>query len=145
MNKKDTEWIDRLVQKIEQVLRGELMNYCNQQNQETSLIGTSLKCGNQLGELALQLCDWFNRRPTTKWSDKEIKAFRQFKPTDDELSLLERRFTASPQSRPYRRKDLLTLLNNWQTEVDRERQEGKIKPVHWSEENPEFDIVEHDI
>lgn len=77
----------------------------------------------------LEVGSWFNRRPSTVWSKKELRAWKEvtssFKFQDDEWEALRWLYTHSGS--PYLRKDLCTLLNNWQGEVDRaiNYQEGK--------------------
>lgn len=63
----------------------------------------------------------FQRRDTTVWSAKEIKALRAIEPiSDDDMRELEYYYTMSmPKEKDYRRRDLLTLLNNFNGEVDR--------------------------
>lgn len=66
---------------------------------------------------------WFNRRPTTEWSPKERKALRgviKLKTSPDDLDALERYYRSGTQ---FLRRDVLTLLNNWQGEVDRAKRE----------------------
>jgi len=66
----------------------------------------------------------FGRRESTAWSEKERRALRALSPLDpDDLELIERyyRLPEPPRGSLYRRKDLLTLLNNWPGEVDRAR------------------------
>jgi hypothetical protein len=67
----------------------------------------------------------FNRRESTRWSEKEEKAFKTICPIDnEELWLVERYYRAErlkPDDKNYSRRDLQTLLNNWPSEVDRAR------------------------
>ena len=60
----------------------------------------------------------FKRRDSTKWSDKELKAFRTLDITEEDMTLVEK-FHATPGA--YKRQGLQTLLNNWNEEVDRAR------------------------
>lgn len=64
-----------------------------------------------------------HRRDSTRWSNAELKAYRAIQPVDEEdLTILERYYAAKiPENKDYRRKELLTLLNNWNGEVDRAR------------------------
>lgn len=64
-----------------------------------------------------------NRRATTAWSPREIKALQALKIMPDDLELVEKYYSAKdiPAGKDYRRRDLLTLLNNWPGEVDRAR------------------------
>jgi hypothetical protein len=62
---------------------------------------------------------WFSRRENTEWSDKELKALKpivKLKTPESDLQLLDARYELKNK---YRRKDILTLLNNWNTEIDR--------------------------
>lgn len=77
----------------------------------------------------LEVASWFNRRPSTVWSKKEMRAWKEvsshFQFKDEEWEALKWLYTQSGS--PYLRKDLGTLLNNWQGEIDRaiNYQEGK--------------------
>ncbi len=72
---------------------------------------------------ALQFAALFNRRPTTPWADKEIRAFKKLHPINpDDLALVVRYYQAThPPEKDIRRRDLYTLLNNFSGEVDRAR------------------------
>lgn len=62
---------------------------------------------------------WFSRRENTEWSAKELKALKsvvKFHTPESDLQLLDARYESKNK---YRRKDILTLLNNWNTEIDR--------------------------
>jgi hypothetical protein len=69
----------------------------------------------------------FNRKPTTRWDKKEIKALKELGKVDEsDLAILERYYTERiPKAEDFRRHDLQTLLNNFNGEVDRAR---KFKP-----------------
>lgn len=70
-------------------------------------------------ELQLKINSWYSRRSSTPWSPKEVKALKAIpEPDPEDLTLLETYTLNSP----YRRRDILTLLNNWQGEIDRARQ-----------------------
>jgi len=71
----------------------------------------------------------YNRRESTKWTAQEIKAIKAISPiNDDDFKAIERYYTAKlPPDSDYRRRDLVTLLNNWNGEVDRAR---KFKPAN---------------
>jgi len=64
---------------------------------------------------------WFNRRPTTKWSEKEERALRKVCDIfeEEDLDLLNWYYVKSGCD--YLRKDIITLLNNWRGECDRAR------------------------
>lgn len=62
----------------------------------------------------------FARRPTTKWSPREVSAYRsgaELCPID-EFETVEAYYKSGAQ---FLRKDLQTLLNNWNGELDRAR------------------------
>jgi len=63
----------------------------------------------------------FNRKPTTKWSDKEQRRFKEICPLDDdELTMVERYYTEMRRKPDnHCRRDLYTFLNNYRGEVDR--------------------------
>lgn len=67
----------------------------------------------------------YNRKATTRWSDKENAAFDNLCPfDDDELAMVERyyaRMKAGPDKGDYRRRDLITFLNNYPGEADKAR------------------------
>lgn len=66
---------------------------------------------------------WFHRRPATAWTAKEIKAWKAIPPelAADGVEVLNAAYSL-PNSDGHRvRKDLGTLLNNWQGEMDRWR------------------------
>jgi len=69
----------------------------------------------------IMVAGWFRRRPETPWSEKEVKAWKKCPDTlESELELLAAYYKAAISADiDYRRRDLLTLLNNWQGEIDR--------------------------
>lgn len=75
----------------------------------------------------------FNRRKTTPWSEKEVRAWKQLTKRgpldDDELAMVER-YYAKNRKKPDNicRRELFTLLNNWPGDVDKAR--------HWCDQNP---------
>jgi hypothetical protein len=77
------------------------------------------------GELKAKICTWFNRRKTTRWTSKEMRALKdvvalQTDPAD--LASLEQYYMAKMAAdQDYRRRDVVTLLNNWNGEIDRAR------------------------
>jgi hypothetical protein len=76
-----------------------------------------------LSEQSKRIAAMFNRRLTTEWSKKEVESYRNIGTVDEgDLSLMEDYYKAPmPPDADYRRRDLLTCLNNWQGEVDRAR------------------------
>ena len=72
----------------------------------------------------IRICSWFKRRPETRWKDKEIKLLKEaFESgfTSEELDILEQFYLGSSK---YKRRDIITLLNNWNTEIDRAKGEA---------------------
>jgi hypothetical protein len=66
-----------------------------------------------------QIGGWLKRRPTTNWSQKEISKLKEIVPLHSEdIALMERYYLSDC---PYLRKDVYTLLNNWNGELDRAR------------------------
>lgn len=68
---------------------------------------------------------WFKRRQKTPWHPKEIKSLKlvlKSEPTDEEWNLMESRYQSGD---PFLRRDILTLLNNWNGELDRARQPSR--------------------
>lgn len=71
----------------------------------------------------------FHRRDSTRWSDDERKSFDEITVEDEDVRLLETYYAASiPDEKDIRRKDFVTMLNNWNGEVDRARE--------WARKNP---------
>lgn len=73
--------------------------------------------------LQIRVGKLLGRRETTKWSDKEIAALDAIgEPVEEDLELLEIFYNAviDPEQ-DHRRTALLTLLNNWNGEVDKAR------------------------
>lgn len=69
---------------------------------------------------ALRLGKLFGRRETTRWNEKEEKAFKAIGAIDEgEFDLLEAFYSLSQNG--FLRRDLLTLLNNYRGEIDRAR------------------------
>jgi hypothetical protein len=61
------------------------------------------------------------RRPTTHWSTKEIKTLKEvfaFNTPEEDLVALEARYKSNDL---YLRKELETLLNHWNGEIDKSR------------------------
>ena len=64
----------------------------------------------------------FRRYESTLWTIAEEEALSQINPLPKELRLLESYYSANfGKDEDYRRRDLLTLLNNWNLELDRAR------------------------
>ena len=73
--------------------------------------------------LEIRVGKLLNRKETTRMSEKERAALKQIgDPPEEELQLLEEFYNAViPEDKDYRRTALLTLLNNWNGEVDKAR------------------------
>lgn len=79
----------------------------------------------------LRLNALFKRRETTVWDQDELKQYRRITVNPDDLAAVEAYYRASasgPKDKDYRRRDLATLLNNWNGEVDRARNHKPHKP-----------------
>ena len=73
--------------------------------------------------LMTRIGSWFGRMPKTLWSVEEATALAAVSPTDDELDLLEDYYrSTSPEIFPFRRRAIITLLNNWTKDCDVARQ-----------------------
>jgi len=75
------------------------------------------------GELQLRAERLMRRKPETPLTEKERRAFAKNRAaiigTSEEDWLVLEAFYAAPQAQTYARKDLLTLVNNWNGEIDR--------------------------
>lgn len=89
------------------------------------------------GPLQLRAEAIFHRRPDSPLTKAELRAFKNSKAaieaTTEEDWLLLERFYAEPQPETFARKDLATLVNNWNCEIDRARayegkSEGNLEP-----------------
>jgi len=67
------------------------------------------------------------RRESTKWSDKEEKALADVFPFDRRDYVFLRRYYNAPipPDRDFRRRQIITLLNNWAGEIDRAKEYHK--------------------
>ncbi len=90
----------------------------------------------------LAVGSWFGRRATTPWSDKELKAWKALHPETitEGIDILAAPYAAKEK---FCRRDLLTLLNNWQGEIDRWRSyapvlRSDVKPAQSNYEDPPF-------
>lgn len=74
-------------------------------------------------ETMLVIGGWFGRRSTTLWSREEAAALEALGALDPEdLDVLQRFYRADhPAEADYRRRNVVTLLNNWNAEVDKAR------------------------
>ena len=72
---------------------------------------------------------WFGRRKETLWNVKEAKALMELNPSKEDV-LLMAKYRSKPDE--YHRKNIITLLNNWDGELDRARMTdtpSKTKPL----------------
>lgn len=77
--------------------------------------------------LMFRVRSWFRRKYAEVYDEKDVRALRKvmlFKTPPEDVDLLENyyRSTVPHGCKDYRRKDLPTLLNNWEGEIDRARQ-----------------------
>ena len=75
----------------------------------------------ELEAFRLRVGAMVRRRPTTHWSTKEIKALKEvfaFNTPEEDLVALEARYKSNDL---YLRKELETLLNHWNGEIDKSR------------------------
>jgi hypothetical protein len=85
--------------------------------------------------LQLRIEAFFHRRPKTPWDGSELRAWAKNKGAieatpEEDLKLLEW-FYSLPQAQTYARKNLATLLNNWNGEIDRAKNhQGQKPPVN---------------
>ena len=80
--------------------------------------------------IMIRIGKWFGRRESTYWTMAEAEALEQISPMatidSGEIEILEEYYTrVLPAGNDPRRRDLLTLLNNWYGEIDR----AKANPV----------------
>jgi hypothetical protein len=65
---------------------------------------------------------WFRRKPATLWSQQEAEALESLGAIDDDdLAVLERFYTAEIPENGFRRREVITLLNHWNGELDKAR------------------------
>jgi hypothetical protein len=70
----------------------------------------------------IRIGEWFGRQESTLWTIAEAEALESTNPSPAEIDGMEGYYSAKDiGTTDYRRKDLLTLLNNWPGELDRAR------------------------
>jgi len=70
----------------------------------------------------IRIGSWFGRRSSNLWSVSEAQTLKSISPTDPEIEGMGIYYTADiPEEKDIRRRDLSTLLNNWNGELDRAR------------------------
>lgn len=106
-------------------------------------VGSEVQGGHKVGlmvgdPVALRVAACLGRRPTTRWTAKEVRAYRRLLPLEmADLQLVEAYYAATiAPEEDIRRRDVAQLLNNWAGEVDRarrwlERQECEQKRLTW--------------
>ena len=70
----------------------------------------------------------FNRRQTTPWSEKETKQLREVAKRPEAIQELASIEALYGSGYIYRRRDIMTLLNNWTVELDRAQARGMGAP-----------------
>ena len=70
-------------------------------------------------ELKNNINNLYNRKESTKWSDKEIKKLKEISKRQDAMQEFNQIKELYESGYRYRRKDIITLLNNWTGELDR--------------------------
>lgn len=96
--------------------------------------------------MTIRIGSWFGRRATTNWSIYEVNALQELGAIDDEdLNVIEDYYLNFRVLNGFdpRRRDLTTLLNNWNGELDRARQWKKSKQS--SETQPERQPAMYDM
>lgn len=68
-----------------------------------------------------KLGSWFGRRTGTLWTVGEAVALMQVNPSPEQVIEMGDFYTLELEKNGYRKKALITLLNNWNTELDRAR------------------------
>ena len=70
-------------------------------------------------ELKNNINNLYNRKESTKWADKEIKKLKEISKRQDAMQEFNQIKELYESGYRYRRKDIITLLNNWTGELDR--------------------------
>lgn len=75
----------------------------------------------------IRIGEWFGRRASTKWTLAEAEALTNVKPENGDLDEMEKFYTSDYE---YLRRNVETLLNNWNGELDKARsyEKQKAKP-----------------
>lgn len=72
-------------------------------------------------EQMVRIGSWFKRSANTLWTVYESEALEMVNPTDKEIVEMGRYYTAELKDGYYKRKSIDTLLNNWNSELDKAR------------------------
>lgn len=106
----------------------------NKENSSNTELGSNTELKRNIKEkFTATINALYHRRQTTEWSDKELKALDKVierKDAEVELEEIKEFYIGGYR---YRRRDILTLLNNWTTELDRAAnriEEQPTKPVN---------------
>jgi hypothetical protein len=93
----------------------------------------------------IEVGSWFGRRESTPWSEKEQKAWKAIHPESiaDGIAILAAPYSSKEK---FCRRDLLTLLHNWQGEIDRWRsyKPALCSDVQAIESNEELGFLSND-
>jgi hypothetical protein len=90
----------------------------NGKKEENSLTPSGRKKG--IPDSVLHAFTQIGRKKTTAWTDKELTAYRKLKLTEEDAVRDIALFAKAREAGwGYHRKDTITLLNNWQTEIER--------------------------
>jgi hypothetical protein len=117
-------------------------HHSNHQKESSSVPATS--------ELLLQgkerLHRLFNRRPTKQWDAKETKALPVILDTTEEEWICLEAYYRHPFTNDFnpRRRDLITLLNNWNGEIDRACQFCSETSSSETVESPDLALQSHE-
>ena len=65
---------------------------------------------------------WFGRQESTLWTITEAESLARCNPSEKEIAGMEGYYLADHGDKDYRRTSVITLLNNWQSELDRARE-----------------------
>lgn len=95
-----------------------LLNVSSEKKKKT---GAQKEKGWQPDEYQKVINRWFKRRDWTAWSAKELKAYRAIDEQTiiDGIEDLNAYYSASKEVAPYKRREILTLLNNWSGDMDK--------------------------
>lgn len=93
----------------------------NREEEQGKELDASRELSSELEAFRLRVGAMVRRRPDTKWSPKEIKALKEvfeLNTPEEDIRLVEARYRSDDK---YLRRELYTLLNNWNGEVDKVR------------------------
>ncbi len=79
--------------------------------------------------LMVRIGAWFGQKPITLWTIAEAEVLARANPPEDEIDLMEEFYLAViAKDDDFRRKAVITMLNNWRGETQ--------KAIGWKAENP---------